>query len=62
METQPPDGAGLADAIPVELRRLPQWVVWKNENDESGKSTKVPYCTANHRASTKKPEHWRPFV
>lgn len=52
----------LAEVVPQELRNLHQWVNWKREAGESGLQTKVPYCPAGFRASTKKPDHWRPFI
>lgn len=52
----------LADVVPQCLRDLHQWVGWKREEAEGGGLTKVPYSIAGHRASTKNPEHWRPFV
>lgn len=47
--------------IPADLRRRPQWVVWRYEERE-GKSTKVPYDPAtDRRASTTDLLTWRPF-
>jgi hypothetical protein len=51
----------LADVVPQCLRDLHQWVGWKREEAQGGGLTKVPYSIAGFRASTKKPEHWRPF-
>src|SRR4051794_30983587 len=48
------------DAIPDELRSLPQWVVWKLERRD-GKSTKVPYQCDGRRASATDPETWTTF-
>lgn len=42
--------------IPAELRALPQWVVWRAENN-----TKVPYQTNGIKASTTKPATWTTF-
>lgn len=42
------------DNIPLELRQLVQWVVWKLEQPFGGKPTKVPYNPKNgfHASST----------
>ena len=32
------------DKIPDEMRGYPQWVMWRYEDKESAKPTKVPYC------------------
>ncbi len=44
-QANPQDTAELLENIPEELRRRPQWVVWKLEKRD-GKSTKVPYRAA----------------
>lgn len=62
MESGTPSRLVIAHSIPEELRATHQWVVWKNDKDENGNQTKVPYCTGNFRASSKNPEHWRPFA
>jgi primase-polymerase (primpol)-like protein len=50
-----------ASAIPVELRELPQWVVWRLELRD-GKQTKVPYrADGSGRASTTDPATWATF-
>lgn len=45
--------------IPIELRNLPQWVVWKLEKTDAGRPTKVPYnpVTFQHASSTD-PASW----
>ncbi len=51
----------LLDNIPEELRRRPQWVVWKLENRD-GKPTKVPYIAGGvGRADTTDLMTWRTF-
>jgi putative DNA primase/helicase len=60
-ESQTPENS-LFEVIPKCLRDLHQWVGWKRELTENGSFTKVPYSVAGFRASTKKPEHWRPFA
>lgn len=50
--------------IPLELRAIPQWVVWKYEQDEmqAGKPTKVPYSPRTGRhASVNDPTSWATF-
>ncbi len=51
-----------ADAIPIELRERPQWVVWKVER-RSGKPTKVPYRVFDPRtkAEVDNPRTWGTF-
>ncbi len=53
----------LAENIPEELRRRPQWVVWKYEKrDEVGKPTKVPYIAGGvGRASSTDSRTWGTF-
>ena len=49
----------IPENIPAELRRRPQWVVWRYE-ERGDKSTKVPYDPAtNRRASTTDLVTWR---
>jgi len=51
----------LLDNIPEELRRRPQWVVWKFEKRE-GNWTKSPYIAGGvGRAATNDLMTWRPF-
>jgi hypothetical protein len=50
-------------AIPLELQQLPQWVVWRYEVVESGRTTKVPYSPIHGRlASVSDPAGWAPFT
>jgi primase-polymerase (primpol)-like protein len=47
--------------IPKEMRRRPQWVVWKLE-ERGGRPTKVPYIAGGAgRASSTDLLTWRPF-
>jgi putative DNA primase/helicase len=49
------------DAIPIELRDRPQWVVWRLE-ERDGKPTKVPYRSDGEgRASSTDPATWGTF-
>ncbi|MEJ7790784.1 MAG: hypothetical protein WKF65_02290 [Gaiellaceae bacterium] len=50
------------DAVPVELRTLSRWVVWRLE-ERDGKATKVPYRADDPaaRASSTDPNTWGPF-
>jgi putative DNA primase/helicase len=49
------------DAIPVELRERPQWVVWRLEKRD-GDDTKVPYrADGGGRASVTDPSTWSTF-
>ena len=51
----------LLDNIPEELRRRPQWLVWKLE-ERNGKPTKVPYIAGGvGKASSTDSETWRTF-
>jgi primase-polymerase (primpol)-like protein len=51
----------LLDNIPEELRRRPQWVVWRLE-ERDGKPTKVPYIAGGvGRASSTDSLTWRTF-
>ncbi len=55
------DTVELLDNIPEELRRRPQWVVWKYE-ERDGKTTKVPYIAGGvGRASSTDLMTWRTF-
>lgn len=49
--------------IPEELRQVPQWVVWKYENAQAGKPTKVPYSPNNFqtRANVNDPNTFGTF-
>jgi primase-polymerase (primpol)-like protein len=49
------------DNVPEELRRRPQWLVWKLE-ERGGKSTKVPYIAGGvGKASSTDSGTWRTF-
>jgi putative DNA primase/helicase len=55
------DTVELLDNIPDELRRRPQWLVWKLE-ERDGKPTKVPYIAGGvGKASSTDSETWRSF-
>lgn len=48
--------------IPDELRMYPQWVVWRYEESEGGKPTKVPYSPIKHcHADVNDPSTWATF-
>lgn len=48
--------------IPHEMRIYPQWVVWRYEDTDSAKPTKVPYSPRTNRlASVTNPETWATF-
>ena len=50
------------DKIPDELRRRPQWVVWKHETAGDGKPIKPPYCADGRgKASSTDPNTWSTF-
>ncbi|MEC9040435.1 MAG: hypothetical protein VX787_12990 [Pseudomonadota bacterium] len=54
------------EAVPEELQRYRQWIVWKAEEmtrrDGTKKITKVPYNPATgKKASTRNPKHWGTF-
>lgn len=58
---EPANIVELLDNIPEELRRRPQWLVWKLEKRD-GKPTKVPYIAGGvGRASSTDSETWRSF-
>ena len=56
--------AALQDAIPSELRALPQWVCWRYE-DRDGKPTKPPYDAKSNgrllKARSNDPATWSDF-
>jgi putative DNA primase/helicase len=55
------DTVELLDNIPEELRRRPQWLVWKLE-ERDGKPTKVPYIAGGvGRAKSTDLMTWRTF-
>lgn len=48
--------------LPLELRALHQWLVWRYEDADSGKPTKVPYNPrTGWPASVTDPQSWCPF-
>ncbi len=49
------------DKIPVELKSLKQWVLWKSV-DRAGKPTKVPFQINGSTASSTNPEMWSKFT
>lgn len=48
------------DKIPVELKELKQWVLWKYETRD-GKKTKVPYQPSGQRAESNNPATWSTY-
>src|SRR5262245_107382 len=51
-----------ASAIPalLELRQLPQWVLWRYETRDD-KVTKVPYAAPGRKAAVDNPQSWLPY-
>lgn len=51
------------DHIPLSLKEIPRWVLWRYEQTDQGKWTKVP-CRASGRgkASSTDPVSWVPFA
>jgi hypothetical protein len=49
------------DAIPVELRQLNQWVLWRYEDIGAKKPTKVPYSSNGNHADVTKQSTWGSF-
>ena len=48
--------------VPLEMRAFPQWVVWRYEDTESAKPTKVPYSARTNRlASVTDSTTWATF-
>ena len=49
--------------IPAELRKLRNWVLWRLEPDEKGKSTKMPYQVAHpdRKAASTRAATWATF-
>ena len=48
--------------IPDELKKLKQWCVWRYEDTDAIKPTKVPYCPQNNRlCSVDDPRTWGSF-
>jgi hypothetical protein len=50
------------ERIPVELQALPQWILWRYEETEGGKPTKVPYAVNGFAASTTDASTWSSFA
>lgn len=47
---------------PDELKLWPQWLVWRFEETQNGKPTKIPYCARSGRpASVTNPSTWVDF-
>jgi len=44
--------------VPDSLAELDQWIVWRYEQRDDGKPTKVPYQINGNRASTTDPKMW----
>ena len=56
------DTVELLANIPEELRRRPQWLVWKLEERDGKPPTKVPYIAGGvGKASSTDSETWRSF-
>jgi putative DNA primase/helicase len=51
----------IIENIPNEMKKLPQWVLWKFELDKNNRWTKVPYHPKPYRASSNKPRTWSTF-
>lgn len=47
--------------IPLELRSLKQWVLWKYEDVGAAKPTKVPYSVSGAKANINEPSTWAEF-
>lgn len=47
--------------IPLELRQLPQWVLWKLEDIGAKKPTKIPYTIYGELANVNDPSTWATF-
>lgn len=47
--------------IPDELKQLNQWCLWRYEETQNGKPTKVPYTIRNSHASTMDSSTWCSF-
>lgn len=55
--------ASLFTNIPLELRQLPNWILWRLEypNGQDKKPTKRPYQLNGSPASVTQPQHWATF-
>lgn len=47
--------------IPLELRAIPAWVLWKAEDIGAAKLSKVPYQINGNKASVTNAQHWSSF-
>lgn len=48
--------------IPEELKQIPAWIVWKSEQTEDGRTTKIPYNpNTGFKASPTNPGNWGTF-
>lgn len=47
--------------IPQELKDKNQWVLWKLEQNDDGRNTKIPYNKSRFKASTSDSSTWMPF-
>lgn len=48
--------------VPNELKQLPNWVLWRSEQNGNGNPSKVPYSPiTGNRASSTTPEQWGTF-
>jgi len=47
--------------VPDELRAYNSFVLWRLEEQQNGKPTKVPYSVKGHPASVNSPSHWCDF-
>lgn len=49
------------DNIPAPMKDLPHWIIWKLEQSDKDKPTKVPYTSTGYNASVTKPTNWSTF-
>lgn len=47
--------------IPAELRNMPNWILWKAEQKDNGKITKIPYQIDGNEARSNDPRTWSTF-
>lgn len=47
--------------IPSELRNMPNWILWKAEERDNGKVTKIPYQIDGNEARSNDPRTWSTF-
>ena len=47
--------------IPIELKNINQWVLWKLEKTKNGKLTKIPYQVKSYKANTTDSKTWDSF-